>query len=81
MKHYVFSKSVELTGVFRNSKSLDSVGFLRLVIRNLFGIKATNAEAFVAGSVKPILHDVNSLYLLRTENNAVTVATYYEEVR
>lgn len=50
-------------------------------MRNLFGINATDAEAFVAGTVKHILHDVNSVHLLRTENNAVTAAAYYEEVR
>ncbi|KAK2052753.1 cytochrome P450 [Colletotrichum caudatum] len=80
-KHYVFNKPAEFTEVFRNSRSLDSVGFLRLVMRNLFGINAADAEAFVAGSVKPVLHDVNSVYLLRTENNAVTAAAYYDEVR
>lgn len=80
-KHYVFNKSAEFTEVFKNSKTLDSVGFLRLVMRNLFGINATDAEAFVAGSVKPILHDVNSMYLLRNENNAVTAVTYFDEVR
>ncbi|TPX07908.1 uncharacterized protein E0L32_010363 [Thyridium curvatum] len=80
-KHYVFNKSAEFTEVFKNSKTLDSVGFLRLVMRNLFGINATDAEAFVAGSVKPILHDVNSMYLLRNENNAVTAVAYFDEVR
>lgn len=80
-KHYVFNKSAEFTEVFKNSRSLDSVGFLRLVMGNLFGINATDAESFVAGSVKPILHEVNSLYLLRNENNAITAAAYFDEVR
>lgn len=80
-KHYVFNKSAEFTEVFRNSKTLDSVGFLRLVMRNLFGINATDAEAFVAGSVKPILHDVNATHLLRNENNAITAAAYFDEIR
>lgn len=50
-------------------------------MRNLFGINSTDAEAFVAGTVKPILHDVNSMYLLRSENNAITAEVYFEEIR
>jgi hypothetical protein len=73
-KHYVFSSLTDITTIHK-TKTLDIKGFVILLYKGVFGM--SDREATQLDAIKPIVHDLNTTYLLTAKNNAVTASKYF----
>lgn len=74
-KHYVFNLPGDLGAIYRQSKTLDIVNFVRLLHQSLFGISKKDAN--ILADRHPLIHETNSALLVRPEANAATVVKYF----
>jgi hypothetical protein len=82
-KHYVFFKPGEFAAVYRNSKTLDSGNFVKLLLTKWFGYTENQAERYKA--LRSEWDVVHTNLLLKEENNRPTAVKYFvsleEELR
>jgi hypothetical protein len=73
-KHYFFSSLADITTIYK-TKTLDIKGFVILLYKGCFGM--SDREATQLDAIKPVVHNVNTTYLLTAKNNAVTASKYF----
>lgn len=73
-KHYVFNSLADITTIHK-TKTLDIKNFVKMLMSNLFGM--SEKEAIHLGSIKPIIHELNTAYLLTAKNNVVEASRYF----
>lgn len=73
-KHYVFNSLADIATIHKNN-SLDIKNFVILLYSSLFGMSKKDASQLDA--IKPVIHNLNTKYLLTSKNNAVEASRYF----
>jgi len=73
-KHYVFTDLSDIATI-NKTKTLDIKNFVRMLLRNLFGM--SDEAAIKLGAMKPAIHEINTTYLLKSANNIVETSRYF----
>jgi hypothetical protein len=73
-KHYVFNNLADIVTIHK-TKTLDIKNFIKMIMSNLFGMSEKEAIKFV--SIKPVIHELNTKYLLTAKNNVVEASRYF----
>jgi hypothetical protein len=73
-KHYVFNSLADIVTIHK-TKTLDIKNFIKMIMSNLFGMSEKEAIKFV--SIKPVIHELNTKYLLTAKNNVVEASRYF----
>ena len=73
-KHYVFTDLSDIVAIHK-TKTLDIKNFVRMLLRNLFGM--SDKQAIKLGTMKQAFHEINTTYLLTSANNVVETSKYF----
>jgi hypothetical protein len=73
-KHYVFTSLADITAIHK-IRTLDIRGFVKMLFANLFGMTERDANRVL--EIKPVMHDLNTKYLLTSTYNVVEATRYF----
>lgn len=75
-KHYVFSRSSDVSALFRKTKVLSMSPFVRMINRNLFGFKTAAIDQME--TLHDDMHNLYTKYLLSPDQYIPVVISYFK---